>query len=62
MFRMDPFFDDANIQLDLEDIQSQLDRAHIDLQMSIEGFEGIPRDISHRLKQFIEPVPKQLLL
>ena len=50
MFRMYPF-DDAELHFEMDDLQSSLNQAQIELKKSIKGFEKIPYDISNQLKQ-----------
>jgi serine protease Do len=54
MFRTDPF-DDTEIQLDMDEFQSGIDRMQRELRKSIPGDGGIPHDISQPVERFVYP-------
>lgn len=51
MFRIDPF-DDTEIQLDMDEVQSGIDRMQRELRKSIPGSGRIPHDISQPVERF----------
>jgi serine protease Do len=61
MFRMDPF-DDADMRFEMDDLQSNLNQAQIELRKSIKGLKGMPDDISNHLKHFGVPRPEEFTL
>jgi hypothetical protein len=54
MFRTDPF-DDTEIQLDMDEFQSGIDRMQRELRKSIPGAGRTPHDISQPVERFVCP-------
>jgi hypothetical protein len=51
MFRMNPF-DDAEMQLEMDNLRSSFDQAQIELRRSIHDYKGISHEIQNHIKRF----------
>ncbi len=61
IFRMDPF-DDAEMRLEMDELQPEIDQVQKELERSTKNFNGWEHEIQKQVQRFTLPLPEQVTL